>query len=170
MGVKISRSRSRCWNLMIRISHLAFLDNSSPPLPPWWLELILTNGPWTILILKSYCNNTNNNCHNKLTTITITQQQQEVGVLILLILGFEQLSAAPPAVFDDYFEQDVKVAASLDFVHVLWQIWPQWCFRRSTSHRGGWSRPVFQKTNGHNFWQSNTWIMSWWGSFKTVLF
>merc|ERR1712037_220417 len=32
----------------------------------------------------------------------------EVGVLILLILGFEQLSAAPPAVFDDYFEQDVK--------------------------------------------------------------
>ena len=68
------------------------------------------------MILKSYCNNTNNNCHNKLTTITITQQQQEVGVLILLILGFEQLSAAPPAVFDDYFEQDVKVAASLDFV------------------------------------------------------
>ena len=72
------------------------------------------------MILKSYCNNTNNNCHNKLTTITITQQQQEVGVLILLILGFEQLSAAPPAVFDDYFEQDVKVAASLDLV--LWQI------------------------------------------------
>ena len=34
----------------------------------------------------------------------------------MLILGFEQLSAAPPAVFDDYFEQDVKVAASLDFV------------------------------------------------------
>merc|ERR1712210_162397 len=32
----------------------------------------------------------------------------EVGVLILLIWGFEQLSAAPPAVFDDYFEQDVK--------------------------------------------------------------
>merc|ERR550539_846459 len=32
----------------------------------------------------------------------------EVGVLILLILGFEQLSAAPPALFDDYFEQDVK--------------------------------------------------------------
>jgi len=30
-----------------------------------------------------------------------------VGVLILLLLG-EQLSAAPPAVFDDYFEQDVK--------------------------------------------------------------
>merc|ERR1712037_821644 len=32
----------------------------------------------------------------------------EVGVLILLILGFEQLSAAPPSVFDDYFEEDVK--------------------------------------------------------------
>merc|ERR1719273_1567570 len=31
----------------------------------------------------------------------------EVGVLILLLM-VEQLSAAPPDVFDDYFEQDVK--------------------------------------------------------------
>merc|ERR1711971_426854 len=31
----------------------------------------------------------------------------EVSVLILLLMG-EQLSAAPPDVFDDYFEQDVK--------------------------------------------------------------
>ena len=37
-------------------------------------------------------------------------------MLILLLLG-EKLSAAPPAVFDDYFEQDVKVAASLHLEH-----------------------------------------------------
>ena len=34
----------------------------------------------------------------------------------MLLLG-EQLSASPPAVFDDYFEQDVKVAASLHLEH-----------------------------------------------------
>ena len=42
-------------------------------------------------------------------TITTITKQQEVGVLIFLLLGLNQVSAAPPDVFDDYFEQDVKV-------------------------------------------------------------
>ena len=30
----------------------------------------------------------------------------------------EQLSAAPPDVFDDYFEQDVKVGGIFDLLHI----------------------------------------------------
>ena len=41
---------------------------------------------------------------------------QGVGVLILLLMG-ERLCAAPPDVFDDYFEQDVKVPAMFDLRH-----------------------------------------------------
>ena len=36
------------------------------------------------------------------------QKYQEVGVLVLL-LACTQILAAPPEIFDDYFQQDVKV-------------------------------------------------------------
>ena len=51
-----------------------------------------------------------------ITTHIKQKYAQGVGVLILLLMG-ERLSAAPPDVFDDYFEQDVKVPAMFDLRH-----------------------------------------------------
>ena len=64
--------------------------------------------PKTIKVCCSYF-------HTDQTKMSV-KHAQGVGVLILLLMG-ERLSAAPPNVFDDYFEQDVKVPAMFDLRH-----------------------------------------------------
>ena len=65
--------------------------------------------PKTIKVCRSYF-------HTDEITMSVKRYAQGVGVLILLLMG-ERLSAAPPDVFDDYFEQDLKVPAMFDLRH-----------------------------------------------------
>ena len=42
------------------------------------------------------------------------QEYQEVGVLVFL-LAFTQVLGAPPEIFDEYFQQDVKVEYEIKY-------------------------------------------------------
>ena len=49
------------------------------------------------------------------------QEYQEVGVLVFL-LAFTQVLGAPPEIFDEYFQQDVKVEYEITYKKLnLWR-------------------------------------------------
>ena len=95
------------------------------------------------------------------------QEYQEVGVLVFL-LAFTQVLGAPPEIFGEYFQQDVKVEYEIKYINSIFDSKHHFTIRicelliildvntcrQFICHRGKWLRLAFRSNLGGIFWTS----------------